>query len=68
MCRYNVANVQAFSGRQCCEHNVIMERGARQDPPRTQQIEREIVRDERGREREPKREGERKPEIDRGMD
>ena len=61
MCRYNVANVQAFSGRQCCEHNVIMERGARQDPPRTQQIEteseREVVRDERERERETEKRG-----------
>lgn len=45
MCRDNVANVQAFSGRQWREHNVIMERGARQDPPRT-------VRGEGTRERE----------------
>lgn len=43
----NVANVQAFTGRQCGEHNVIMERGARQDPPRTQQ--REGAGDERRR-------------------
>lgn len=48
MCRDNVANVQAFSGRQWREHNVIMERGARQDPPRT--VRGEGTRGERERE------------------
>lgn len=56
MCRDNVANVQAFSGRQWREHNVIMERGARQDPPRT--VRGEGTRGERERERqETKRDG-----------
>lgn len=60
MCHDNVANVQAFSGRQCREHNVIMERGARQDPPRT--VQRQGARERSRREREKDREGEKKRE------
>lgn len=60
MCHDNVANVQAFSGRQYREHNVIMERGARQDPPRT--VQREGARERSRREKEKGREGEKKRE------
>lgn len=62
MCHDNVANVQAFSGRQCREHNVIMERGARQDPPRTVQREGARERSRRERERQGRREEERERE------
>lgn len=62
MCHDNVANVQAFSGRQYREHNVIMERGARQDPPRTVQREGARERSRRERERQGRREEEREKE------